>query len=39
MDLYKEDLLLITNNEIAKEKFIEYILKEKAKDQTMEIVE
>jgi hypothetical protein len=38
-ELYKKALLWIASDEKAKAKFIEYLLNEKAKDQTMEIIE
>ena len=38
-ELYGKALEWIANNEIAKQKFIEYILNEKAKTQTIEIIE
>jgi len=39
IELYGKALKWIANNEIAKAKFIEYILNEKAKDEIMEIKE
>ncbi len=38
-ELYGKALEWIANNEIAKQKFIEYLLNEKAKSQIMEIKE
>mgnify|MGYP001772463633 CR=1 FL=1 len=38
-ELYGKALEWIANNEIAKARFIEYLLNEKANTQTMEIVE
>jgi len=38
-ELYGKALEWIANNEIAKKRFIEYLEKEKAKTQTMEIIE
>ena len=37
-ELYKEALLWIANNEIAKKKFIEYLMNGKAKNEMVEIV-
>ena len=38
-ELYKKALEWIANNKIAKEKFIEFLLAEKAKNQIMKIKE
>jgi len=38
-ELYKKALLWIAKDEKAKQKFIEYLMNEKAKTQTMEIIE
>ena len=38
-ELYGKALEWIANNEIAKQKFIEYILNEKAKDEIIKIIE
>lgn len=38
-ELYKKALLWIASDEKAKAKFIEYLMNEKAKAQTMEIIE
>jgi hypothetical protein len=37
-ELYGKALEWIANNEIAKKKFIEYLMNEKAKDEMVEIV-
>ena len=39
IELYKKALLWIASDEKAKAKFIEYLMNEKAKAQTMEIIE
>ena len=38
-ELYKKALLWVASDEKAKQKFIEYLMNEKAKTQTTEIIE